>query len=64
MAKGLPAEEARAFSARLKPALAAVGVPPSPAVVARDFNLRYWGKCITAHTARPVLAGIASPQQD
>ena len=64
MAKGVHAEEARAFSARLKQALAAVGVRPSPAVVASEFNLRYWGKSITAHTARAWLAGLAIPMQD
>ena len=64
MARGLHAEEARAFSARLKQALEAVGVRPSPAVVASEFNLRYWGKSITAHTARAWLAGLAIPMQD
>ena len=64
MAQGLHAEEARAFSARLKQALEAAGVRPSPAVVASEFNLRYWGKCITAHTARAWLAGLAIPMQD
>jgi len=64
MAKGLHAQEARAFSARLKQALEAAGVRPSPAVVASEFNLRYWGKSITAHTARAWLAGLAIPTQD
>lgn len=64
MAQGLYAQEARAFSARLKQALEAAGVRPSPAVVASEFNLRYWGKSITAHTARAWLAGLAIPTQD
>lgn len=64
MAQGLHAQEVRAFSARLKQALEAVGVRPSPAVVASEFNLRYWGKSITAHTARAWLAGLAIPMQD
>ena len=64
MAQGLHAQEARAFSARLKQALEAAGVRPSPAVVASEFNLRYWGKSITAHTARAWLAGLAIPTQD
>ena len=64
MAKGVHAEEAKAFSVRLRQALEAAGVRPSPAVVAGEFNLRYWGKSITAHTARAWLAGLAIPMQD
>ena len=64
MAKGIHAEEAQAFSERLKQALEAAGVRPSPTVVASEFNLRYWGKSITPHTARVWLAGIAIPMQD
>jgi len=64
MAKGVHAEEARAFSARLKQALEAAGVRQSPAVVAGEFNLRYWGRSITAHTARAWLNGLAIPMQD
>lgn len=64
MAKGVHAEEAAAFSDRLRQALESAGVRPSPAVVAREFNLRYWGKSITAHTARAWLAGVAIPMQD
>ncbi len=64
MAKGVHAEEAQAFSVRLKQALEAAGVRPSPAVVASEFNLRYWGKSITAHTARAWLAGLSIPMQD
>lgn len=64
MAKGIHAQEALAFAARLKQALEAAGVRSSPAVVASEFNLRYWGKSITAHTARAWLAGVAVPMQD
>lgn len=64
MAKGIHAQEALAFAAGLKQALEAAGVRPSPAVVASEFNLRYWGKSITAHTARAWLAGVAIPMQD
>ncbi|MCJ0766073.1 hypothetical protein [Variovorax terrae] len=64
MAKGTHADEAQAFSSRLKQALEDAGVRPSPAVVASEFNLRYWGKSITAHTARAWLAGVAIPMQD
>ena len=64
MATGIHAEEARAFSERLKQALEAAGVRPSPSVVAGEFNLRYWGKSITPHTARAWLVGAAIPMQD
>lgn len=64
MAKGTHAQEAKAFSERLKAALAAAGVKASPAVVASEFNLRYWGKSITPHTARAWLAGVSIPMQD
>ncbi len=64
MATGIHGEEAQAFSERLKQALEAAGVRPSPAVVAGEFNLRYWGKSITPHTARAWLVGVAIPMQD
>ena len=64
MAKGIHAEEAQAFSERLKQALEAAGVRPSPTVVASEFNLRYWGKSITAHAARNWLIGVSLPKQD
>ena len=43
MAKGINAQEALAFAARLKQALRPCRCA-SPAVVASEFNLRYWGK--------------------
>lgn len=64
MAKGVHVEEALAFSERLKQALENAGVRPSPTVVAGEFNLRYWGKSITPHTARAWLVGVAIPMQD
>jgi hypothetical protein len=33
-------------------------------VVAHEFNLRYWGKSITANTARNWLLGKSIPMQD
>lgn len=36
----------------------------SPTVVANEFNLRYWGRSITPHTARNWLLGKAIPTQD
>lgn len=56
--------ESQAFSERLRKALEAMGVRPSPTVVANEFNLRYWGRSITAHTARNWLLGQALPTQD
>ena len=41
-----------AFAERLRLALKGVGIRPSPTLVANEFNLRYWGKSITPHTAR------------
>lgn len=53
-----------AFAQRLRGALDAAGVRASPTVVAHEFNLRYWGKSITAHAARNWLLGNAIPTQD
>ena len=64
MAKSVHVNETQAFAARLRQALEGAGVRPSPAVVAHEFNLRYWGKSITPHTARAWLAGLAIPMQD
>ena len=36
----------------------------SPTVVANEFNLRYWGRSITPHTARNWLLAKAIPTQD
>ena len=56
--------ESQAFSERLRKALESMGVRPSPTVVANEFNLRYWGRSITPHTARNWLLGQALPTQD
>ena len=56
--------ENEAFAARLRQALKGVGIRPSPAVVANEFNLRYWGKSVTANTARNWLLGKSIPTQD
>jgi hypothetical protein len=56
--------ENQAFADRLRIALKGVGVRPSPTVVANEFNLRYWGKSITSHTARSWLLGKSIPMQD
>ena len=56
--------ETAAFSERLRLALKGVGIRPSPTLVANEFNLRYWGKSITSHTARNWLLGKSTPTQD
>ena len=54
--------QTQAFADRLRRALAAAGVRPSPTVVANEFNLRHWGRSITPHTARNWLLGQALPK--
>ena len=56
--------ETEGFADRLRLALKGVGVRPSPTLVANEFNLRYWGKSITPHTARNWLLGKSIPMQD
>jgi len=56
--------ETEAFAHRLKQALGACAVRSSPTLVANEFNLRYWGRSITTHTARNWLLGKAIPTQD
>lgn len=56
--------ETEAFAERLKKALESCGVRASPTLVANEFNLRYWGRSITPHTARNWLLGKAIPTQD
>lgn len=56
--------ETLAFAGRLKSALEAAGIRPSPTVIAHEFNLRFWGRSITPHTARNWLIGNSLPTQD
>lgn len=56
--------ENQAFADRLRLALKGIGIRPSPTLVANEFNLRYWGKSITSHTARNWLLGKSIPMQD
>lgn len=56
--------ESQAFAERLRKALEGMGIRPSPTLVANEFNLRYWGRSITPHTARNWLLGQALPTQD
>lgn len=64
MANARHEAENLAFSTRLRQALQDAGVRASPTVVAHEFNLRYWGKSITPHTARNWLIGRSIPMQD
>jgi transcriptional regulator with XRE-family HTH domain len=58
-------EKAKAeFAQRLHDALARVGVPAKPAVIEREFNLRYWGHPITLHGVRRWLRGESVPTHD
>lgn len=59
-----PIPETQAFADRLRRALDAVGVRPSPTVIANAFNQRYWGRSITPHTARNWVLGQSMPTQD
>ena len=56
--------ETEAFAERLRRALDGCGVRQSPTLVANEFNLRYWGRSITPHTARNWLLGKSIPTQD
>lgn len=64
MSKASQLIETEGFADRLRLALKGVGVRPSPTLVANEFNLRYWGKSITPHTARNWLLGKSIPMQD
>lgn len=58
-------EDAKAeFAKRLREAMAAMGYDPRPAVLEREFNLRYWGKAMTLHGVRRWLHGETLPSQD
>lgn len=59
-----PLTETQLFAARLRQSLEDSGVRTSPTVVANEFNLRYWGRSITPHTARNWLLGKAIPTQN
>jgi hypothetical protein len=60
----LTTNETEAFAERLRRSLDGCGVRQSPTLVANEFNLRYWGRSITPHTARNWLLGKAIPTQD
>ena len=58
-------EDARKkFAERLKAALEQAGYAAKPAVLEREFNLRYWGKPVTLHGVRRWLRGESIPTED
>ena len=52
------------FAARLIEAMKAQGYKPEPAVLEREFNLRYYGKRIGLHGVRKWLIGESIPPYD
>ena len=52
------------FSKRFVASLEILGVPPSPAIVQREYNIRSDQPPITSHAARKWLMGEAIPTQD
>lgn len=64
MARPTENDEKSAFAERLKRALTQAGVRHSPTILANEFNLRYWGRAVSPHTARTWLHGISIPTQD
>lgn len=56
--------ETEGFAERLRLALSGCGIRQSPTIVANEFNLRYWVRSITPHTARNWLLGKSIPTQD
>ncbi|SDK24192.1 transcriptional regulator [Billgrantia gudaonensis] len=53
-----------AFADRLANAMRAAGYEPRPAVLEREFNLRFWGKPVTLQGVRRWLRGETLPQQE
>lgn len=54
----------RQFAHRLRAAMEAAGYTAKPAVLEREFNLRWYGKPMTLHGVRRWLLGEAIPGQD
>jgi len=52
------------FAFRLRQAMERCGYAPRPAVLEREFNLRYWGKPMTLHGVRRWLRGETMPNND
>lgn len=56
-------DEKRAFGRRLSQGMVAKGLKPRPAVLERQFNLRYQGKPMSLHGVRRWLKGETIPAQ-
>ncbi len=52
------------FATQLKEAMLAAGYKPKPAVLEREFNLRYLGSPMTLHGVRRWLLGETLPSPD
>ncbi|OGT03174.1 MAG: DNA-binding protein [Gallionellales bacterium RIFCSPLOWO2_02_58_13] len=52
------------FAGRLREAMLKAGFKPEPAVLERNFNLRYFGKPMTLHGVRKWLRGESIPPYD
>ncbi|MDP2759130.1 MAG: hypothetical protein Q8O64_01810 [Sideroxyarcus sp.] len=52
------------FASRLREAMVKAGFKPEPAVLERNFNLRYFGKPMTLHGVRKWLIGESIPPYD
>jgi len=52
------------FAKRLRAAMVRAGFEPKPAVLEREFNLRYWGPPVTLHGVRRWLLGETMPTAD
>ena len=52
------------FANRLRDAIQAAGYEPKPAVLEREFNMRYWGKPMTLHGVRRWLRGETLPTHE
>lgn len=52
------------FAERLQQAMQHAGYPAKPAVLEREFNLRYLGKPMTLHGVRRWLKGETLPSED
>lgn len=52
------------FAERLKKAMLDAGYEARPAVLEREFNLRYWGRPVTFQAVRRWLRGDSMPEQD
>lgn len=54
----------RQFADRLRAAMDKAGYPPKPALLEREFNLRWYGRPMTLHGVRRWLLGEAIPGQE